>query len=63
MMPVPRFRIRTLMIAVAVVGADLAYFTWACDVSRACNCGNPILGAIIIHAAAGSLAIGYFVFR
>ena len=41
-MPLHPFRIRTLMIVVAMTGLDCAYLAWADSDSQRLHCGNPM---------------------
>lgn len=51
-MPIPRFCIRTLMIAVAGVSLNLAFLAWADEQSRRYHCGNPKIEAVELTVVA-----------
>jgi hypothetical protein len=61
-MRLPGFRIRTLMIAVAVVAIDLAALAQAARTSRASKSHAPILDWEAAHILVGFVAL-WFAFR
>jgi hypothetical protein len=60
-MRLPRFRLRTLMIAVAVAGLDLAYLAWAKRSSRANHCGNPLAEWMTVQVLLTAITVRFAV--
>ena len=56
-MRLPRFRIWTLMIAVMIVGLDVAYFARAQQLSGMAGARDALFDALVFHALACVLAV------